>query len=175
MASQKQGQKDSGQYSVYNPPISNLDFMRTRGEKYETHPHPMGERLEDKVRQDYENYQQSNKTPSVTMSTDAMDMEEGDAITKMILDKTKVKARQVQRRSRLIKGWDMEPDDALRPLSVPLPENENENRVVEQPTAAMSSIIFPDYEEINDKFVTKRQGARPKEDLPWSVLNKESS
>ena len=55
------------------------------------------------------------------MSTDAMDTEEGDAITKMILDKTQIKARWVQRRSRLIKGWDMEPDDALRPLSVPLP------------------------------------------------------
>ena len=39
----------------------------------------------------------------------------------------------------------------------------------------MSSIIFPDYEEINDKFVTKRQGARPKEDLPWSVLNKDQA
>ena len=47
------------------------------------------------------------------MSTDAMDTEEGDAITKMILDKTKIKARWVQRRSRLIKGWDMEPDNAL--------------------------------------------------------------
>ena len=54
-------------------------------------------------------------------STDAMDTEEGDAITKMILDKTRVNARWVQRRSRLIKGWDTEPDDALRPLSVPLP------------------------------------------------------
>ena len=64
------------------------------------------------------------------MSTDAMDTEEGDAITKMILDKTKIKARQVQRRSRLTKGWDMEPDDAPRPLSAPLPESENENRVV---------------------------------------------
>ena len=66
----------------------------------------------------------------MTTSTDAMDTEEGDAITKMILDKTKVKARWVQRRSRLIKGWDMEPDDALRLLSVPLPKTENENRVV---------------------------------------------
>ena len=64
------------------------------------------------------------------MSTDAMDMEEGDAITKMILDKTKIKARWVQRRSRLSKGWDMEPDDAPRPLSVPLPESEKVNRAV---------------------------------------------
>ena len=39
MASQKWGQKDSGQYSVYNPPTSNLDLLRTIGEKYETHPH----------------------------------------------------------------------------------------------------------------------------------------
>ena len=92
----------------------------------------------------------------MTTSTDAMDTEEGDAITKMILDKTEVKARWMQRRSRLIKGWDMEPDDAPRPLSVPLPENENEDRAMGRPTTAMSSIIFPDYEEINDEFVTKR-------------------
>ena len=32
----------------------------------------------------------------------------------------------MQRRSRLIKGWDMKPDDAPRPLSVPLPNYENE-------------------------------------------------
>ena len=51
-----------------------------------------------------------------------MDTEEGDAITKMILDKTKIKARWMQRRSRLIKGWDMELDDVPRPLSVPLPD-----------------------------------------------------
>ena len=66
----------------------------------------------------------------MTTSTNAMDTEEGDAITKMILDKTKIKARWMQGRSRLIKGWDMEPDDVPRPLSVPLPESENENRVV---------------------------------------------
>ena len=48
-----------------------------------------------------------DKMPPVTTSTDAMDMEEVDAITKMILDKTKIKARRMQRRSRLIKGWDM--------------------------------------------------------------------
>ena len=130
MASQKWGQKDSGQYSVYNPPTNNLDLMQTRGEKCETHLHLMGQRWGDKVRQDYENHQQSNKTLPVTMSTDAMDTEEGDAITKMILDKTKIKARWVQRRSRLTKGWDMEPDNAPRSLSVPLPESENENRAV---------------------------------------------
>ena len=103
---------------------------RTRGDKYETCPHPMGQRWGDKVRQDYDNHQQIDKTPPVTMSTDAMDTEGGDAITKMILDKTKSKVRQMQRRSRLIKGWDMEPDDAPRPLSVPLPDYENEDRVV---------------------------------------------
>ena len=104
--------------------------MRTRGEKYIMHPHLMGQIWGDRVRQDYENHQQSDKNPPVTMSTDAMDTEEGDTVTKMILDKMKIKARWVQRRSRLIKGWDMEPNDALRPLSLPLPESEHENRVV---------------------------------------------
>ena len=46
--------------------------MRTRGEKYETRPHPMGQRWGDKIRQNYESCQQSNKTLPVTMSTDAM-------------------------------------------------------------------------------------------------------
>ena len=96
------------------------------------------------------------KTPPVTTSTDAMDTEEGDAITKMILDKTKIKARQMQRRSQLIKGWDMELDDVLGPLSLPLPNYANEDRAVGRPTTAMSSIVFPDYEEINDEFITKR-------------------
>ena len=50
MASQKWGQKDSGQYSVYYPPASNLDLLRTRGEKYEMCPHPMGQKWGDKVR-----------------------------------------------------------------------------------------------------------------------------
>ena len=54
---QKWGQKDSGQYSVYNPPTSNLDLLRTRGDKYETHPHPTGQRWGNKVRQNYENHQ----------------------------------------------------------------------------------------------------------------------
>ena len=97
-----------------------------------------------------------DKTPPVTTSTDAMDTEEGDAITKMILDKTKIKARRMQRRSRLITGWDMELDDVLRPLSVPLPDYANEGRAVERLTTAMSSIVFPNYEEINDEFITKR-------------------
>ena len=103
------------------------------------------------------------------MSTDTMDTEEGDAITKMILDKTKNKTRWVQRRSRLSNGWDMEPDDVPRPLSVPLPEYEKVDRVVGWPTTAMSSIVFPDYKEINDECVTKRWGVRPKENSPWSV------
>ena len=175
MALRKWGQKDSGQYSVYNPPTSNLDLLRTRGGKYETHPHPTGKRWGDKVRQDYKNCQQIDKTPPVTTPTDAMDTKEGDAITKMILDKTKIKARQMQRRSRLIKGWDMELDDTLRPLSVPLPNYENKDRAVGRLTTAMSSIVFPNYEEINDEFITKRQGSKSKENLPWSILNKDQA
>ena len=50
----------------------------------------------------------------------------------------------------------MELDDVPRPLSVPLPDYANEDRAVGRPTTTMSSIIFPDYEEINDKFITKR-------------------
>ena len=60
--------------------------------------------------------------PPATTSTDAMDTEEGDAITKMILDKTRAK---VERRQRKInsRGWDLDVYDIPRPLSIPLPEN----------------------------------------------------
>ena len=65
----------------------------------------------------------------------------------------------------------MELDDVPRPLSVPLPDYADKDRAVGRPTTAMSSIVFPDYEEINDEFVTKRQGSKSKENLPWSILN----
>ena len=51
-----------------------------------------------------------------------MDMEEGDAMTKMILDKTKRKAERRQRRI-ISMEWDLDIDDIPRPLSIPLPES----------------------------------------------------
>ena len=39
----------------------------------------------------------------------------------------------------------------------------------------MSSIVFPDYEEINDELTIGGWGARSKGDLPWSVLNKDQA
>ena len=69
----------------------------------------------------------------------------------------------------------MELDDVPRPLSVPLSDYENEDRAVGRPTTAMSSIVFPNYEETNDEFVTKRQGSKSKENLPWSILNKDQA
>ena len=65
----------------------------------------------------------------------------------------------------------MDLDDVLRPLSVPLPDYANEDRAVERLTTAMSSIVFPNYEEISDELITKRQGSKSKENLPWSILN----
>ena len=32
-------------------------------------------------------------------------------------------------------------------------------------------MFSPDYEEINDEFITKRRGSESKENLPWSILN----
>ena len=43
MATRKWGSRESGQYSIYNPPASSLDLMRTRSEKYETRLHPTGQ------------------------------------------------------------------------------------------------------------------------------------
>ena len=57
MASQKKTQWDDAQYTVYNPPTSDLDVMRKRSERYETRLHPTGQRWGDKVKRDYENHQ----------------------------------------------------------------------------------------------------------------------
>ena len=98
--------------------------------------------------------------PPATTSTDAMDTEEDDAITKMILDKTRVK---VERRQRKInsRGWDLDIYDILRPLSIPLPENrERVEASTEQPVTAMSSLVFPEYEELNEKHARKGQNIR---------------
>ena len=98
--------------------------MQRRSEKYEIRLHPTGQRWGDKVRQDYESHQQGgDKTPPAMISTDAMDMEEGDAITKMIIDKTKAKVERRQRRTAS-RGWDLDTYDVPRPLSIPLPENQ---------------------------------------------------
>ena len=123
MASWKKIQWEDVQYTIYNPPSSNLDLLQTRNEKYETRLHPIGQRWGDKVKRDYESHQQGgDKMPPAMTSTNAMDTEEGDAITRMILDKTSAK---VERRQRKInsRGWDLDIYDIPRPLSIPLPEN----------------------------------------------------
>ena len=67
----------------------------------------------DKVKRDYESYQQGgDKTPPAMTSTDAMDTEEGDAITKMTLDKTRAKVERRQRKINL-RGWDLDIYDIL--------------------------------------------------------------
>ena len=47
--------------------------------------------------------------------------------------------------------------------------------MVGQPTTAMSSIVFPDFEEINNELTFGGWDARSKGDLPWSVLNKDQA
>ena len=65
----------------------------------------------------------------------------------------------------------MELDDVPRPLSVPLPDYANVKRTVEDRLLPCHLLFFPDYEEINDEFITKRRGSKSKENLPWSILN----
>ena len=75
------------------------------------------------MKRDYESHQQGgDKTPPAMTSTDAMDTEEGDAITKMILDKTRAKVEKRQRKINS-RGWDLDTYHILRTLSIPLPEN----------------------------------------------------
>ena len=75
------------------------------------------------MKRDYESHQQGgDKTPLAMTSTDAMDTEEGNAITRMILDKTRAKVERRQRKINL-RGWDLDIYDILRPLSIPLPES----------------------------------------------------
>ena len=99
-----------------------------------------------------------------------MDTEEGDAITKMIIDKTKAKVERRQRRIAL-RGWDLDTYDVPRPLSIPLPEyQEKGDMPIEQPATAMSSLVIPEYEEL-DEGCTKREGSvKSQIGSPWSGL-----
>ena len=63
MTTRKQGSRELGQYSIYNPPASGLDLLRTRSEKYETRLHPTGQQWGDKVRKDYERQQRGGDNP----------------------------------------------------------------------------------------------------------------
>ena len=86
-----------------------------------------------------------------------MDMEEGDAITKMIIDKTKAKVERRQRRIAL-RGWDLDTYDVPRPLSIPLPENQEKGDVpIEQPATAMSSLVIPEYEELDEGILKEKE------------------
>ena len=175
MASQKKIQQDDVQYTIYNPPASNLDLLWTRNEKYETRLHPTGQSWGDKVKRDYESCQQGgDKMPPATTSTDAMDTEEGDAITRMILDKTRAKVERRQRKLNS-RGWDLDIYDILRPLSISLPENrERVETLTGWPVIAMSSLVFPEYEELKEKHARKGQNIRSQVGSPWSSSENEN-
>ena len=116
------------------------------------------------MKRDYESCQQGgDKT-----STNAMDTEEGDIITKIILEKTRAK---VERRQRKInsRGWDLDMYDMLRPLSITLPESRERTKAsTEWPVPAMSSLVFPEYEELNEKHARKGKNSRSQIGSPWS-------
>ena len=65
-------------------------------------------------------------------STDAMDTEEGDGMTKMILEKTRSKVGKRQRRSDSLRGWDLEIYDPPRLLSIPPPDTKGKGEVLRE-------------------------------------------
>ena len=167
MASQMKGQWDDVQYTVYNLPTSDLDVMQQEV-KCITRLHPTGQRWGDKVKWDYENRQWGgDKTPPLMASTNAMDMEEGDAITKMIIDRTKAKVERRQRRIAL-RGWDLDAHNIPRPLSIPLPENQEKGDApFEWLAMAMSSLVISDYEELDERCIRRKESIKSWIGSPW--------
>ena len=62
----------------------------------------------------------------------------------------------------------MDTYDIPRALSIPLPENREKTEApAKQPAMAMSSLVFPEYEELDEKHVRKRQNIRSQIGSPW--------
>ena len=66
-------------------------------------------------------------------------------------------------------GWDLDIDDIPRPLSIPLPKSREKGNVqADQPTTAMSSLVLPEYKELDDRCIKRWESTKSKMESPWS-------
>ena len=142
--------KDVELFSVAAPTASDtFDKLKTRHKTYERVSYVVKPKKDKRRRTEEEEDSSVPVSPYRTTSTEAIDTEEGQEITRFI----KEKAYQRQRALTLQKVKAGGPIyDLPRPLSIPVPEPEdNWSRSFERTTSAQAVTSTPQYEELGIK------------------------
>ena len=142
--------KDVDLFSVAAPTASDtFDKLKTRHKTYERVSYVVKPKRDKRRRTEEEEDSSVPVSPYRTTSTEAIDTEEGQEITRFI----KEKAYQRQRALTLQKVKTGGPIyDLPRPLSIPVPEPEdNWSRSFERTTSAQAMASMPQYEELGIK------------------------
>ena len=142
--------KDVELFSVAAPTASDtFDKLKTRHKTYEQVSYVVKPKKDKRRRTEEEEDSSVPVSPYRTTSTEAIDTEEGQEITRFI----KEKAYQRQRALTLQKVKAGGPIyDLPRPLSIPVPEPEdNWSRSFERTTSAQTVTSTPQYEELGIK------------------------
>ena len=142
--------KDVELFSVAAPTASDtFDKLKTRHKTYERVSYVFKPKKDKRRRTEEEEDSSVPVSPYRTTSTEAIDTEEGQEITRFI----KEKAYQRQRALTLQKVKAGGPIyDLPRPLSIPVPEPEdNWSRSFERTTSAQAVTSTPQYEELGIK------------------------
>ena len=142
--------RDSELFTVATPTASDtFDKLTTRSKQYQRTPHVVKSRKEKRQRTEDEDDSSVPVSPYRTTSTEAVDTEEGQEITKYI----KQKAYQCQQASAQYKLKTGGPVyDVPRPLSIPVPEpRERQGMSVERPASEQVGVTTPLYEELGGR------------------------
>ena len=163
MSTKRKGKKETKQesptqYKVVDPvSLADLENIYTRKGKYPTRPPPCGQLTWEEAKREKEEKlkklrkERSPSTPLETTSTEAMDTEEAQEISKEIVAKATERqlkrqeyARYQQRRQQTVKY------DFPKPGTIPVSQLEKpRNKRKPRPQSVLSNFEVPNYEEIS--------------------------
>ena len=142
--------RDSDLFTVAFPTASDaFDKLTTRSRQYQRTPQVASPRKDKRKRVEDDDDSSVPVSPYRTTSTEAVDAEEGQEITKYIKQKA-YQCQQASAQYRLKTGGPVY--DIPRPLSIPVPEpREKRGMSLERPVSEQVGVSTPFYEELGDK------------------------
>ena len=142
--------KDVDLFSVAAPTTSDtFDKLKTRHKTYERVSYVVKPKKDKRRRTEEEEDFSIPVSPYRTTSTEAIDTEEGQEITRFIKEKAYQRQRALTSQ-RVKTGGPIY--DLPRPLSIPVPEPEdNWSQSLERTTSAQAMALTPQYEELGIK------------------------
>ena len=142
--------RDSDLFTVASPTASDtFDKLTTRSRQYQRTPHVVRPRRDKRKRIEDDDDSSVPVSPYRTTSTEAVDTEEGQEITKYIKQKA-YQRQQASAQYKLRTGGPVY--DIPRPLSIPVPEpREKRGMSLERPVSEQVGVSTPFYEELGGK------------------------